>query len=716
MQLGAGQGLEQQDKPLGVVREDLQILDAAPTESGAKAWLLYDPLRNSYYHLQSTTVAILYAWQAGLAESEFLQKLQQQGVEIDSQQLTGFIRFLHGHQLLKVQGPEARQQLMQMGANKQRHWLTWLVHNYLFIKIPLWRPHAFLQRTLPWVEPLFDWRLVWFVRLLGILGMLMALQQWHTFSSTFMHFFSWQGMAFYGVTLLIMKSAHELAHAYAAARRGCRVASIGVAFLVLFPMLYTDTTDAWRLKERKQRLGIVLAGINVEVHLALLATFMWSFLPDGAVRSAAFFVATTSWITSLMVNVSPFLRFDGYFALADLMGASNLQPRSFAVARWRLRELLFGWQDPIPEALTRRRQTWFVFYAWATWIYRFFLFLGIAVLVYYFAFKVLGIVLFLIEIIWFICLPVYREVIVWWERRADMKINTHTLLTFSLLAGLIGVIFVPWSSSIGVPAVLEAQDERQVFSTEDGRIDYIAIADGDKVEQGQLLLSTNSPELDMQLLATNSEIEVAKLQLARLAGDSRNREQKLILESQLKRLQSQLAGLELRLHHTLVLAPESGIVRYLEPLVAGQWVARDQGLFTVQSASALKLTGLVPEDQVDLLDMTGTAIWIANDVGLQQGLKASINEVSQVAVSDLRWSELSSELGGSIAARSVTSSGYTVQRPEDAIYEVSLTLLNESSEVTQRTLGVVHLPVEPQSYASRWYTHVMTVIIRESGF
>jgi putative peptide zinc metalloprotease protein len=36
------------------------------------------------------------------------------------------------------------------------------------------------------------------------------------------------------------------------------------------------------------------------------------------------------------------------------------------------------------------------------------LFLGIALLIYYFAFKLLGIALFAVEIIWFVLLPVHN--------------------------------------------------------------------------------------------------------------------------------------------------------------------------------------------------------------------------------------------------------------------------------------------------------------------
>ena len=143
----------------------------------------------------------------------------------------------------------------------------------------------------------------------------------------------------YLITLVFVKSLHELGHAFVSKYFGCRVSSIGIAFLVFFPFLYTDTSDAWRLRDHKDRLLINFAGILTELHLALISTFLWAILPDGGLKSVTFFIATTSWISSLAINVSPFMRFDGYYVFSDWLKAENLQPRSFALARWQLREI-----------------------------------------------------------------------------------------------------------------------------------------------------------------------------------------------------------------------------------------------------------------------------------------------------------------------------------------------------------------------------------------
>lgn len=271
----------------------------------------------------------------------------------------------------------------------------WLIHNYLFIRIPLLKPDKWLEDNKNRINFLYSklWQNI--VLVLGFIGIVFVLRDWENFISTFMYLFSKEGFFYYFLSLVFVKSMHELGHAFTAKRLGCKVPTMGVAFLVLFPVLYTDTTSAWKLKSKYQRLQIVLGGIKVELYLALIATFLWSFAPIGIFKSILFIIATTSWISSLLINISPFLRFDGYYILSDITDSKNLQPRSFAMAKWFIRKNILGLEEEKPEILVKEKENFFIIYAILTWIYRLFLFLGIALLVYYFAFKVLGIILFL---------------------------------------------------------------------------------------------------------------------------------------------------------------------------------------------------------------------------------------------------------------------------------------------------------------------------------
>src|SRR5690606_21301466 len=120
-----------------------------------------------------------------------------------------------------------------------------------------------------------------------------------------------------------------------------------------------------------------------------------------------------------LVNLNPLMRFDGYFLFSDLVRMPNLEARGHAMGRWHLRRLLFGLADPRPEP----GRSWLVGYAYAIWTYRLFLFLGIALAVYFLFFKALGIVLFLVEIVYFIGAPVFREARKWVDRFPEFRTN-----------------------------------------------------------------------------------------------------------------------------------------------------------------------------------------------------------------------------------------------------------------------------------------------------
>jgi len=124
--------------------------------------------------------------------------------------------------------------------------------------------------------------------------------------------------------------------------------------------------------------------------IAAWATLAWALLPEGGIRSAMFVLATSSWIGTLAINASPFMRFDGYFIVSDALDIPNLHARSFALARWKLREWLFDLGDAPPEYFKPATQKGLILFAWVTWIYRLVVFLGIAALVYFYFSNFLG--------------------------------------------------------------------------------------------------------------------------------------------------------------------------------------------------------------------------------------------------------------------------------------------------------------------------------------
>jgi putative peptide zinc metalloprotease protein len=86
---------------------------------------------------------------------------------------------------------------------------------------------------------------------------------------------------------------------------------------------------------------------------------------------------------------------------------------------------LAGLDEPWPERLPPGQHAGLIAFALVTWLYRLGVFIGIAVAVYYMFFKALGILLFLVEIGWFVLRPLIVEMREWRSRRNDIPVPAN---------------------------------------------------------------------------------------------------------------------------------------------------------------------------------------------------------------------------------------------------------------------------------------------------
>ncbi len=112
---------------------------------------------------------------------------------------------------------------------------------------------------------------------------------------------------------------HEFGHASAAAHYGCRRMTIGWGIYVIYTVLWTNVSEAWKLP-RRQRAMVDVGGVYFEslFLVPLLAVYLWT---DQAVLAFAFVFIDLAIVTTF----NPFLRMDGYWLVSDLFGIVNLR-------------------------------------------------------------------------------------------------------------------------------------------------------------------------------------------------------------------------------------------------------------------------------------------------------------------------------------------------------------------------------------------------------
>ncbi|MCI0911774.1 biotin/lipoyl-binding protein [Pseudomonas putida] len=696
---------------LPALRADLQLSPAAPAFDGAPQWTLADPLRGRYFKLGAAAVRLLRHWPLGEPQRVLAAANAEPGLPLEAQEVEDLLAFLGHHDLLSANDPKQRQSYAVKAAASQQGLWQKALHQYLFFRIPLWRPDAFLNRTWPLLERHGGWLLRFGLPALLVLGLFLVIRDWSRFIATFPHLFSLGGMLAFGLALALAKLCHEFGHAYMAKRAGCRVQSMGLAFMVLLPMFYTDVSDAWRVSDRRSRLLIDAGGVFAELVLAVLALLAWSLLPDGPLRTAAFMLASATWITTLLVNLNPFMRFDGYFLVSDLLGVENLQQRAFALCRWRLREALFGYGETMPEPWPPRMRKRLLIWGYGAWIWRALLFFGIALAVYHLFFKVLGIFLMLVELVWFIGLPVFKELQQWWLRRDQAQPRKTLALGLGLML-LLALLAVPWRGAVEVPAMLEASRVSALHAPVAARVKQLQVHDGQTVAQGQLLLELESPDLDSRLKIVRREIDILQLLLRRQSGRSATASDAGVLEQQLAEAVAEYRGLAAQRERLHLRAPAAGVWRDMpRDLQAGQWVNTGQPLGRVVEPG-VRLRGYLGEADLWRVAAGSEGRFIADDPA-RAALPVRVEQVDATGVAALELQALASDRHGPVAVR---RDGQQRAQPLQAQYGVRLSPRVEVADVAQPLRGVVVLEGARESLLGAAWRRLAALGVRESGF
>ena len=696
------------------LREELDLLPGPSQPDGQPTWTMHDPVRNQFFRIDWPTLEILQRWDLDDPEQIADDISRHTTLALGPEDVMQVAQFLVQHQLVQATTSDAPRKMAEQWHRLQGTPLKWLLHHYLFFRIPLLKPDAWLNRWLPMAR--------WFgSRSFGILtvvalvaGMTQVARRWDVFSASLVDTFNLEGLLAYGVALLCVKFLHELGHAFTAKHYGCRVPTMGVAFLVMWPVAYTDTNETWRLTNRFQRLQVASAGIMTELVIAVWATLAWGFLPEGGVQSAAFVLATTSWVATLAINASPFMRFDGYFILMDALDMPNLHGRSFALARWKLREWLFGLGDEPPEHFKPGQQAALIAFAWATWLYRLVLFLGIAVLVYHFFIKVVGIFLFLVEIIWFIAKPVASELKVWrelWPRiREQSQGRKSALLVMLVVLALVS----PWPGRISVSAVLKPQETWPVFAPAGARVEALPIAHGADAKEGQQIIALHVPEIVSREQTLNLRMAQQRWQAGASGFDDDMRKRWKVAEQSLVTTEAEWQGLQAERNQFQPVAPFAGRFYWADPdLSLGQWVGKKEPLgVLVRGGTAWRVETWLNEDEVARLKVGQSAsFW--PDGAADQLLKLKVVDIDRDAARQLPRRELASVLGGHVVTRE--KNGQLV--PERAIYRVALEVMDMPTELQELSWrGQVTIHADWSSPAARYARQVLSVLVRETGF
>ena len=698
---------------LPALREELALFPGPAAANGAPTWALQDPVRNLFFRIDWLTFEILARWHMNDPQAILNALERETPIQAEADDLEGVLRFLAENELIQRHGPQDTSWLRAEALKRRTGWSRWLLHHYLFFRVPLWRPDAWLVRSIPWVAPLYTRFFLGLTLVTLFAGLIEVSRQWETFVSTLVDTFSWRGLFGVAVTPVCVKFLHELGHAFTAKRFGCRVPTMGVAFLVMFPMAYTDVNEVWKLPDKRQRLAVGAAGILTELAVAAWATLAWAMLPDGLLRGAAFLLATTTWVSTLIINASPFMRFDGYFLFMDWLDMPNLHQRAFALARWRLRKTLFGLNAPVPEHLPTRRHRGVLIFAYMTWAYRLVIFTGIAALVYNFFPKPLGPLLAAIEIGWFILLPIWREVKAWRPLLPAILGSRRTWFNLCLLGLVLAGALIPWDQRVRSQGLLRPAEHFPVVSPGPARIKSMPAGNGQPVEKGQILIELEAPDIGFQRQTAAARAANLAWQASSAGLDPKLRDQQGVIEAARGKVGAELAGLretEARYHPT---APFTGRFYLSQPdLYPGTWIGKNEKLAVLADTSRWLVETYLPESDLNRIRIGDQGSFYSETPDVAE-LAVKVVRIDRDATRFLPEGILASTKGGALLVRE--SDKHLV--PETALYRITLSLTGTYQPNQPQILrGHVVLMGRPKAHLDEFLRSAAALFVRESGF
>lgn len=701
-----------EDKPLPLLRKDLELYEGPNEADGSPTFNLYDPVIAKYYKINWAESLVLEYQKPGMTLSQLTEEINKSStLKVTDQEIKFFFIDAFRHNLLSLmKSPEYYNE-----AYKQRNdnIIKWLLFNYLYIRIPLFNPDKFLSKTVKYVAPLGSTIAFSIYGVLSFIGIILLFTRFGEFINTFTYFFNFEGIIIYALAITAVKVVHELSHAYTAKKFNVYVPSMGIALIVLWPVLYTDVTDGWKLKKRKERLLISLAGIIAELIIAGFATIGWYYAPKGYLQGICFVIASVTWISTLIINLNPAIKFDGYYILGDIWGIDNLQTRSFNVTRWKLRQVLLGLTGPCPEErLSHKRMVGMIVYSIFTWIYRIFLYTAIALFVYFQFTKALGVFLFFMEVAIFIVWPLASEIKAISNMRASLKVNPRLMLTVTLLVFFLGWLILPLPHSETFPAISKPIDQQVIYMPLDSIIREIHVERNEVVSKGDPLISLYSPSLETEIRKYELEKEILEKQVYLLGYYEKDRAFIPEKRAELASNSEKLSGFLTKRNELNVKASLNGTVYLWDDMIkVGMPISKDTVIGKVADPNKIEIQAFIPEDDVDIVNVGQKVQFRITDTNdLFQGEIKSISPLRKLTLEHL---PLASIYYGDLAVSEDKQSG--VLKMVDAYYTAVISIDKKEAQLRFGQTGVVEVEGPWRSKIGTIFKKILSIFWRESG-
>lgn len=556
---------------------------------------------------------------------------------------------LHSSDLLQSDKMPDIEDIHKRYLKHRRNKIMQYVKSPMSVKLPLFDPNNFLDKTYAWVAPLFS-RPVGFIWLLAMAYVLTQLGvHWQGITENWSdRIFESKNFILLWFVYPVVKLLHEFGHAYAVKRYGGEVHEMGLMFLVFIPVPYVDASASSALRNPHQRMFIGAAGILVEITLAALALLLWIHIEPGVVRAMLFNVMLIGGISTVLFNGNPLLRFDAYYVLADAIEISNLASKSNKYfGNWIQRHIL-RIEEAQVTVQSWREALWLWFYCVASFIYRMIIMVAISLFVAQMLF-ILGVLLACWSLFNTLVLPLMK--LIKTLRTDPLLVRYHgkvSALIVGVGTALALLLFVfPMPYKTVAEGVLWASDETQLSLKADCFVLEVLVDYGQTVEQNQVLLRCDTVELATEIQITHAKLN--ELKAKQRMSLTKNLVEYEVLKDEIYRTEEELVIVEEKFDGLELTAPVSGQVN-IEGLrdLPGKFLPRGSYLGYIDNKSGRQARVVIDQHHVQDVKNNLQYIDLICADQLMDVVEASIYRETPAATQELPSMALSTSGGGSI--------------------------------------------------------------------
>lgn len=600
------------------------------------SYVVADESGNQFFYCDTDTYLFMHALDGQFSLHQVIDKLNIDSVNLEQLELT--LTKLIKYGLLAG---------FDSTLDKPKWWLSF--KQPIAMKFALFNPDTLLSSLLPFAGFILSRYFIFLFAALLLFSLYQLPLQWEGIQSHWQsRFFDPINGVLLALAYVFLKSLHEMGHGLAVKKYGGTVNECGVFMLVFLPLPYVDTSSSYAFPHRKQRIIVGAAGMWVELTIAMIAFIFWQNSLPGYWADFLFNLVFVGSFSTLVFNLNPLMRFDGYYILSDYFGVFNLNARSRKALGSVIQRSLFKLDTSVDQAVGSIKYG-LITYALCAAPYR--LFIGLVIAFYlsskFFIFGVLLACWVLFQILVF---PFIKHIINVYQgaKAAHQRKRFFVVTTFLACATFLSLFLIEFRFSDSQIAMVIEPEEQKVHAMEDGVVVSLPVKSGVLVKKGDLLAQLENPELELQLEIAKGLLDEYKSQY-RLVGLSNIsmaqswREKIAIQQKEVALIQQRLSGLKL-------VAPVDGeFVLSRERDLLGKYVTRGKVLARVYAPDQIKVLVVVSEEQVRQLSQGIDSIEVKFNAAPSIIYKGSILRVKPAAQSELPSRFMGSSVGGMIA-------------------------------------------------------------------